>query len=114
MKYLNKDLITRWQISLSENQDVILKRKLVPSDNPINYLLEEDGDYQYTTLHLFDRTFSVVYKEEEKDMHKSVIYVGKLEMMDDTQIILDLTKEDEAYIDILANIFLKVDTTTMH
>ncbi len=106
-------LITRWIISMDQDE-VVFERRLVPSDNPLNHLLEEDGDYQYTTFTIENTHFSIVYKEDEKEGIKSKIYVGKIAFKDKKQVILDLEHEDEKYIDILVDIFLKEDHTHLH
>ncbi len=108
------EFITRWILQLDENDEVILQRKLVPKQNPVNYLIEEDGDYNYSTLTLRNQNFSVVYKEAEEETLKSIIYVGKIDFIDNKQVILDLTEEDEAHIETLADIFLRQDKTFMH
>ena len=107
-------LITRWILQVDQDDKVILKRRLVPRSNPINYLIEEDGDYHYSTVSLHNQHFSVVYKEQEKHQIKSIIYVGKIRFEDDQQEVLDLTEEDEKYIEALADFFLRKDRSKMH
>lgn len=112
---MTNDLITRWVLTLDEHDVVVLKRKLVPKNNPMNYLIEEDGNYTYSTFVLYGINFSVVFKEEEShDSVKSIIYIGKIDFIDGKQVVLDLNEEDEAYIEIIANIFLREDKTQMH
>lgn len=114
MNALRTEYITRWILQINQNDEVMLERKLVPKENPINYLITEDGDYTYSTLTLHNQNFTIVYKEEESEKLKSIIYVGKIDFIEDKQVVLDLTQDDEAHIETLADIFLREDKTFMH
>lgn len=110
---MDTQLITRWIITL-EDHEVLLERRLVPVDNPFNHLIEEDGDYQYTTFSIQDTHFSIVYSADEINTQKSKIYVGKIAFDQGKQVVLDLDNDDEVYIDTLVDIFLKEDMSHLN
>lgn len=110
----NIEYITRWVVSLDEDGDIDLKRQLVPEDAPLDILVSKPGNYKYTAFSIMNQHFTILYDEKEELTNKSVIYVGKLIYFNNEEYISDLTEDDEEFIEIIADIFLRERTAHLH
>lgn len=101
--------ITQWIISVNDNE-VKLERQLIPQDFPLSQYAELSEPYQYTTFSIHNNHFAIFFKKNENP--KSKIYVRKICL--ERNVNLDLSLKDEAYIPIIADIFLVDDAYLYH
>ncbi len=100
--------VVRWVLKVNDDDELIIKKRVVSRHMPVNRMVEEVGHYQYDFIDMQDFLYLYVFKPEEISTLKSAVMVGRFEKVDGSIQMSDMTVDDLKNLDVFYKKFFQI------